>query len=164
MQEENERLDPCSSQGPGSPGPQKAGLVRMWTFITQLLVTLVLLGFFLVSCQNVMHIFKGSLCFVLNHIHQELDKELGENEALSDDEETVSTRVIRRRVLLKVTARQEAGLELKVGAPEARAPGQRAQCCDVCRRVRGKAPDCRSGGLLEKKGQEGLRGQALCDG
>ncbi|XP_066092071.1 ankyrin-1 isoform X7 [Saccopteryx bilineata] len=73
----------------------------MWTFITQLLVTIVLLGFFLVSCQNVMYIFKGSLCFVLKHIHQELDKELGENEGLSDDEETISTRVVRRRVLLK---------------------------------------------------------------
>lgn len=89
----------------------------MWTFITQLLVTLVLLGFFLVSCQNVMHIVRGSLCFVLKHIHQELDKELGENEGLSDDEETISTRVVRRRVLLKVTTRQEAGL--------------RAQCCEV---------------------------------
>ncbi|XP_037668577.1 ankyrin-1 isoform X9 [Choloepus didactylus] len=73
----------------------------MWTFVTQLLVTLVLLGFFLVSCQNVMHIVKGSLCFVLKHIHQELDKELGESEGLSDDEETVSTRVVRRRVFLK---------------------------------------------------------------
>ncbi|KAJ8791300.1 hypothetical protein J1605_004347 [Eschrichtius robustus] len=75
--------------------------VRMWAFITQLLVTLVLLGFFLVSCQNVMHIIRGSLCFVLKHIHQELDKELGENEGLSDDDETISTRVVRRRVLLK---------------------------------------------------------------
>lgn len=75
----------------------------MWTFITQLLVTLVLLGFFLVSCQNVMHIVRGSLCFVLKHIHQELDKELGESEGLSDDEETISTRVVRRRVFLKVT-------------------------------------------------------------
>ncbi|XP_006859992.1 PREDICTED: ankyrin-1-like isoform X1 [Chrysochloris asiatica] len=73
----------------------------MWTFIIQLLVTLVLLSFFLVSCQNVMHIVKGSLCFVLKHIHQELDKELGESEGLSDDEETISTRVVRRRVFLK---------------------------------------------------------------
>ncbi|XP_030673040.1 ankyrin-1 isoform X8 [Nomascus leucogenys] len=73
----------------------------MWTFITQLLVTLVLLSFFLVSCQNVMHIVRGSLCFVLKHIHQELDKELGESEGLSDDEETISTRVVRRRVFLK---------------------------------------------------------------
>uniref|UniRef100_A0A8C3WND1 Ankyrin 1 n=1 Tax=Catagonus wagneri TaxID=51154 RepID=A0A8C3WND1_9CETA len=72
-----------------------------WAFVTQLLVTLVLLGFFLVSCQNVMHIVRGSLCFVLKHIHQELDKELGEDEGLSDDEEAVSARVVRRRVLLK---------------------------------------------------------------
>lgn len=89
----------------------------MWTFITQLLVTLVLLGFFLVSCQNVMHIVKGSLCFVLKHIHQELDKELGESEGLSDDEETISTRVVRRRVFLKVTPgkRQDRGLDLGCG-------------------------------------------------
>ncbi|XP_045391699.1 ankyrin-1 isoform X9 [Lemur catta] len=73
----------------------------MWTFITQLLVTLVLLGFFLVSCQNVMHIVRGSLRFVLKHAHQELDKELGEGEGLSDDEETISSRVVRRRVFLK---------------------------------------------------------------
>ncbi|XP_059941829.1 ankyrin-1 isoform X5 [Mesoplodon densirostris] len=73
----------------------------MWAFITQLLVTLVLLGFFLVSCQNVMHIVRGSLGFVLTHVHQELDKELGESEGLSDDEETISTRVVRRRVLLQ---------------------------------------------------------------
>ncbi|XP_063524777.1 ankyrin-1 isoform X14 [Pongo pygmaeus] len=73
----------------------------MWTFVTQLLVTLVLLSFFLVSCQNAMHIVRGFLCFVLKHIHQELDKELGESEGLSDDEETISTRVVRRRVFLK---------------------------------------------------------------
>ncbi|XP_006141734.1 ankyrin-1 isoform X7 [Tupaia chinensis] len=73
----------------------------MWTFVTQLLVTLVLLGFFLVSCQNVMHIVRGSLCFVLKHVHQELDKELGESEGLGDDEETISTRVVRRRVFWK---------------------------------------------------------------
>lgn len=85
----------------------------MWTFITQLLVSLVLLGFFLVSCQNVMHIVKGSLCFVLKHIHQELDKELGESEGVSDDEETISTRVVRRRVFLKVTTRQKAGLRAR---------------------------------------------------
>ncbi|EHH28446.1 hypothetical protein EGK_18884 [Macaca mulatta] len=66
-----------------------------------LLVTLVLLSFFLVSCQNVMHIVRGSLCFVLKHIHKELDKELGESEGVSDDEETISTRVVRRRVFLK---------------------------------------------------------------
>lgn len=38
----------------------------MWTFVTQLLVTLVLLGFFLVSCQNVAHIVRGSLGFMLS--------------------------------------------------------------------------------------------------
>ncbi|KAM5264358.1 ankyrin-1 [Ctenodactylus gundi] len=75
--------------------------VRMWTFITQLLVTLVLLGFFLVSCHNMMHIVKGSLCFVLKYIHQELDKELGESEGLSDNEDSISTRVVRRRVFLQ---------------------------------------------------------------
>ncbi|XP_074143447.1 ankyrin-1 isoform X5 [Sminthopsis crassicaudata] len=73
----------------------------MWTFVTQLLVTLVLLSFFLVSCQNVMHIVRGSLYYVLKHLHQELDKELGENEGLSDDEESISTRVVRRRVIVK---------------------------------------------------------------
>ncbi|XP_044519484.1 ankyrin-1-like [Gracilinanus agilis] len=73
----------------------------MWTFVTQLLVTLVLLSFFLVSCQNVMHIVRGSLYYVLKHLHQELDKELGEDEGLSDDEEAVSTRVVRRRVIVK---------------------------------------------------------------
>uniref|UniRef100_A0A4X2KKP7 Ankyrin 1 n=1 Tax=Vombatus ursinus TaxID=29139 RepID=A0A4X2KKP7_VOMUR len=73
----------------------------MWTFVTQLLVTLVLLSFFLVSCQNVMHIVRGSLYYMLKHLHQELDKELGEDESLSDDEESVSTRVVRRRVILK---------------------------------------------------------------
>ncbi|XP_056669565.1 ankyrin-1 isoform X12 [Monodelphis domestica] len=73
----------------------------MWTFITQLLVTLVLLSFFLVSCQNVMHIVRGSLYYVLKRFHQELDKELGEDEGLSDDDETVSTRVVRRRVIVK---------------------------------------------------------------
>ncbi|KAM6221045.1 LOW QUALITY PROTEIN: ankyrin-1 [Rhynchocyon petersi] len=92
-------------EGPWLHGPPEGQAgeeeVRMWTFIIQLLVTLVLLGFFLVSCQNVMHIVKGSLCFVLKHIHQELDKELGESEGLSDDEETISTRVVRRRVFLK---------------------------------------------------------------
>ncbi|XP_074065114.1 ankyrin-1 isoform X8 [Macrotis lagotis] len=74
---------------------------RMWTFVIQLLVTLVLLSFFLVSCQNVMHIVRGSLYYVLKHLHQELDKELGEDGGLSDDEESVSTRVVRRRVILK---------------------------------------------------------------
>ncbi|KAM9069127.1 ankyrin-1-like isoform 5-T5 [Sarcophilus harrisii] len=79
----------------------------MWTFVTQLLVTLVLLSFFLVSCQNVMHIVRGSLYYVLKHLHQELDKELGENEGLSDDEESISTRVVRRRVIVKENELQD---------------------------------------------------------
>lgn len=133
----------------------------MWTFITQLLVTIVLLSFFLVSCQNVMYIFKGSLCFVLKHIHQELDKELGENEGLSDDEETISTRVVRRRVLFKVITRQEAGLELEVGALEARRPGLGHSALVCAGRSWGQAPACRSGDTSEEKGQEGPRGQAL---
>ncbi|XP_067401551.1 ankyrin-1 isoform X14 [Emydura macquarii macquarii] len=73
----------------------------MLAFLTQLLITLVLLGFFLVSCQNVMHIVKGSVRFLLKHVHHELDKELGESEGLTDDEESVSTRVVRRRVIVK---------------------------------------------------------------
>ncbi|XP_065253867.1 ankyrin-1 isoform X2 [Emys orbicularis] len=73
----------------------------MLAFLTQLLITLVLLGFFLVSCQNVLHIVKGSVRFLLKHVHQELDKELGESEELTDDEESISTRVVRRRVIVK---------------------------------------------------------------
>ncbi|KAH0623102.1 hypothetical protein JD844_031064 [Phrynosoma platyrhinos] len=69
--------------------------------VSHLLISLVLLGFFLVSCQNLMHIAQGSVRFVLKHIHQELDKELGETEGLSDDEEPVSTRVVRRRVIVQ---------------------------------------------------------------
>ncbi|KAK2513196.1 Ank1 [Columba guinea] len=74
---------------------------RMWGFLAQLLVALVLLAFFLVSCQNVMHIVRGSVCFLLKHAHRELDKELGESPGLVDDEEVLSTRVVRRRVLVK---------------------------------------------------------------
>lgn len=75
----------------------------MWAFLAQLLIALVLLAFFLVSCQNVMHIVRGSVCFLLKHAHHELDKELGESQGLADDEEALSTRVVRRRVLVKVT-------------------------------------------------------------
>ncbi|KAM9516441.1 ankyrin-1 isoform 6-T7 [Guaruba guarouba] len=73
----------------------------MWAFLAQLLIALVLLAFFLVSCQNVMHIVRGSVCFLLKHAHHELDKELGESQGLADDEEALSTRVVRRRVLVK---------------------------------------------------------------
>lgn len=74
----------------------------MWGFLTQLVISLVLLGFFLVSCQNLLHIAQGSVQFVLKHVHQELDKELGESDGLSDDEEAASTRVVRRRVFVQV--------------------------------------------------------------
>lgn len=104
----------------------------MWTFITQLLVTLVLLGFFLVSCQNVMHIVKGSLCFVLKHIHQELDKELGESGGLSDDEETISTRVVRRRVFLKVTPGKRQGRGPGPQGPEDSLRGPCGACVHAC--------------------------------
>lgn len=76
----------------------------MWAFLAQLLIALVLLAFFLVSCQNVMHIVRGSVRFLLKHAHRELDKELGESPGLADDEEALSARVVRRRVLLKVTS------------------------------------------------------------
>ncbi|XP_074708533.1 ankyrin-1 isoform X10 [Strix uralensis] len=73
----------------------------MWAFLAQLLIALVLLAFFLVSCQNVMHIVKGSVRFLLQQAHRELDKELGESQGLADDEEALSTTVVRRRVLVK---------------------------------------------------------------
>lgn len=78
----------------------------MWGFLAQLLIVVVLLAFFLVSCQNVMHIVRGSVCLLLKHAHRELDKELGESQGLVDDEETLSTRVVRRRVLVKVMGRE----------------------------------------------------------
>ncbi|XP_072213316.1 ankyrin-1 isoform X9 [Excalfactoria chinensis] len=74
---------------------------RMWSFLVQLLIVVVLLAFFLVSCQNVLYIVRGSVRFLLSHAHRELDKELGESQGLADDEESLSTRVVRRRVLVK---------------------------------------------------------------
>ncbi|KAM7153410.1 uncharacterized protein RBU57_011413 [Macrochelys suwanniensis] len=97
------------------PGARGRGGRTMLAFLTQLLITLVLVGFFLVSCQNVLHIVRGSVRFLLKHVHQELDKELGESEGLTDDEESISTRVVRRRVIVKVT---RAGR----GSPEAALP------------------------------------------
>ncbi|XP_040474218.1 ankyrin-1 isoform X13 [Falco naumanni] len=73
----------------------------MWALLAQLLIALVLLAFFLVSCQNVMHIVRGSVRFLLKHAHRELDKELGESQRLADDEEALSTRVVRRRIFVK---------------------------------------------------------------
>ncbi|XP_078062353.1 uncharacterized protein LOC144488199 isoform X2 [Mustelus asterias] len=73
----------------------------MLTLLSEFLISLVLLGFFLVSCQNVFQIVSNTLQFVLKYIHQELDKELGESETSSDDEEIVTTRVTRRRLIVK---------------------------------------------------------------
>ncbi|XP_072410475.1 LOW QUALITY PROTEIN: ankyrin-1a [Chiloscyllium punctatum] len=73
----------------------------MLTLFSEFLISLVLLGFFLVSCQNVFHIARGGLQLVLKYLHQELDRELGEGETSSDDEEIVTTRVVRRRLIVK---------------------------------------------------------------
>uniref|UniRef100_A0A8B9PC38 Ankyrin 1 n=1 Tax=Apteryx owenii TaxID=8824 RepID=A0A8B9PC38_APTOW len=87
-----------SEQQARTAGSRRGG---MWAFLAQLLIALVLLTFFLVSCQNVLHIARGSLRFLLKHAHRELDRELGESQGLADDEELFSTRVVRRRVLVK---------------------------------------------------------------
>ncbi|OCT90168.1 hypothetical protein XELAEV_18018784mg [Xenopus laevis] len=73
----------------------------MWGFLTELGVCIVLIGFFVVSCQNVVHIVRGAGKFVLRRLHNELDKELGEGGG-EDDEETLTTKVVRRRVIVKV--------------------------------------------------------------
>uniref|UniRef100_A0A663EDA7 Ankyrin 1 n=1 Tax=Aquila chrysaetos chrysaetos TaxID=223781 RepID=A0A663EDA7_AQUCH len=88
----------CAEQPVRVQGSPAGG---MWALLAQLLIALVLLAFFLVSCQNVMHIVRGSVRFLLKHAHRELDKELGESQGLADDEEALSTRVVRRRVLVK---------------------------------------------------------------
>nr|XP_014348106.1 PREDICTED: ankyrin-1 [Latimeria chalumnae] len=82
-------------------GVEEGAKTRMVTLLTELLISLVLLGFFVVSCQNVLHIVTGSVRFLLKYLHQELDKELGESEGSTDDEETVTTKVVRRRVIIK---------------------------------------------------------------
>ncbi|MEE6512987.1 hypothetical protein FKM82_020398 [Ascaphus truei] len=72
----------------------------MWGFLTELGVSAVLIGFFVVSCQNVVHIARGAGKFVLGRLHAELDRELGEGGG-EDDEETLTTKVVRRRVIVK---------------------------------------------------------------
>lgn len=54
---------------------------------------------------------------------QELTEELGELEVSSDEEATVTTRVVRRRVIVQVPAVQL----LLVGARPSRTPGARAE-------------------------------------
>ncbi|XP_034026226.1 ankyrin-1a isoform X15 [Thalassophryne amazonica] len=73
----------------------------MWALVTELLFSFVLLAFLVISCQNVLHIASGSMRSVLTYIHAQLDRELGEVEGVADEEENVTTRVVRRRVILK---------------------------------------------------------------
>uniref|UniRef100_A0A3Q1ETD2 Ankyrin 1, erythrocytic a n=1 Tax=Acanthochromis polyacanthus TaxID=80966 RepID=A0A3Q1ETD2_9TELE len=73
----------------------------MWALVTELLFSFVLLAFLVISCQNVLHIASGSVRSVLTYIHTQLDHELGEVEGVADEEENVTTRVVRRRVILK---------------------------------------------------------------
>ncbi|XP_067377292.1 ankyrin-1a isoform X19 [Channa argus] len=73
----------------------------MWALVTELFFSFVLLAFLVISCQNVLHIASGSVRSVLTYIHTQLDYELGEVEGVADEEENVTTRVVRRRVILK---------------------------------------------------------------
>ncbi|XP_061115631.1 ankyrin-1-like isoform X1 [Conger conger] len=73
----------------------------MWALFTELLFSLVLLAFLVISCQNVLHIASGSLRSMLTQVHLQLDRELGEGEGVADEEEDITTRVVRRRVILK---------------------------------------------------------------
>ncbi|XP_053726030.1 uncharacterized protein LOC128762132 isoform X28 [Synchiropus splendidus] len=73
----------------------------MWALVTELLFSLVLLAFLVISCQNVLHIASGSVRSLLTYMHGQLDRELGEVDGASDEEENVTTRVVRRRVILK---------------------------------------------------------------
>ncbi|XP_007236251.1 ankyrin-1a isoform X5 [Astyanax mexicanus] len=73
----------------------------MWALVTELLFSFVVLAFLVISCQNVLHIASGSVRSALTYIHAQLDRELGEDESVPDEEENVTTRVVRRRVILK---------------------------------------------------------------
>lgn len=75
----------------------------MWTLVTELLFSFVVLAFLVLSCQSVLHIASGTVRSVLTYIHMQLDRELGEDESMPDQEENVTTRVVRRRVILKVS-------------------------------------------------------------
>lgn len=75
----------------------------MWTLVTELLFSFVVLAFLVLSCQSVLHIASGTVRSVLTYIHTQLDRELGEDESMPDQEENVTTRVVRRRVILKVS-------------------------------------------------------------
>lgn len=81
----------------------------MWAVLTELLFSFVVLAFLVISCQNVLHIASGSVRSVLTYIHKRLDRELGEDEGVVDEEENVTTRVVRRRLILKVLEREKKG-------------------------------------------------------
>lgn len=85
----------------------------MWALVTELLFSFVLLAFLVISGQNVMHIASGSLRSVLTYVHAALDRELGEAEGMADEEENVTTRVVRRRVILKVPNREGRGERMR---------------------------------------------------
>lgn len=95
----------------------------MWALVTELLFSFVLLAFLVISCQNVLHIASGSVRSVLTYVHNQLDRELGEVEGVADEEENVTTRVVRRRVILKVQG---------VRRENARDKSEAGQICGVC--------------------------------
>lgn len=90
----------------------------MWALVTELLFSFVLLAFLVISCQNVLHIASGSVRSVLTYIHIQLDYELGEVEGVADEEENVTTRVVRRRVILKVQSERRRSMKM-FNAPSA---------------------------------------------
>jgi len=85
----------------------------MWALVTELLFSFVLLAFLVISCQNVLHIASGSVRSVLTYMHVLLDRELGEIDGVDDEEENVTTRVVRRRVILKVQTEGRRTVEQK---------------------------------------------------
>ncbi|TWW60438.1 Ankyrin-1 [Takifugu flavidus] len=79
----------------------KMGENEMWALVTELLFSFILLAFLVICCQSIHNIASGSVRSVFKYIHSQLDRELGEVEGVSDEEENVTTRVVRRRVILK---------------------------------------------------------------
>uniref|UniRef100_A0A673BQ61 Ankyrin-1 n=1 Tax=Sphaeramia orbicularis TaxID=375764 RepID=A0A673BQ61_9TELE len=97
---ERDHLSPGMTNGKPLPKSHNAS-GAMWALVTELLFSFVLLAFLVISCQNVLHIASGSVRSVLTYIHNQLDRELGEVEGVADEEENVTTRVVRRRVILQ---------------------------------------------------------------
>lgn len=90
----------------------------MWALVTELLFSFILLAFLVICCQSIHNIASGSVRSVFKYIHSQLDRELGEVEGVSDEEENVTTRVVRRRVILKVQRRRDRGNESRGGSHE----------------------------------------------